>query len=737
MTRRTEPGAPTARTRFASPGTMVSLVLLFLMVVVALLLAHYLTRDTEWRVMRDELLYLDLSRGIAHDPTPLPMVRGEHVPVYSILYPLIISPFVGLLDPPAAFQAIRFVNVVVMVSTAIPAYLLAREGSTSRTAGVFAAGLSILVPWMAQSTSLMTEVAGYPAFAWAVYAMTRAIAAPSMRRDVIALVAIGIACLARTQFFVLLVAFPMAILVHELGRRVALDGIRNVRSVLVHGIRDAIRGHLLITLAVVAGVLLLVFASRVLLGSYEDTTYGNILPAGLAGSAVKHLAYIAVGVGALPLVFALAFVLGTLGRAVDVRPHALASVLVVVVVATTLAVTSFDLRFIIQGRTVQERYLFYICPLLFAGAVAWFDYRRRSLVPLVLAVVGTASVILSASYRPPSAAVPIEGFASPNRYTFAVLDGRAHQAESWVGLHSISTAVVIAAICVIGAAIAIALARTGRARLAMGVFGVAMGAFLAVQLVYVMPRVVDDHNGFARTELGIRPLASRDWVDKAISGSAGVVEVGPVFNSIPSWDLEFWNRSVDRVYRLDRTGDALTPIQLLTLNFDSGALTASGGRPPPHLVVANSEIRFAPQYRGAPVSRQGFTLYDTPVPYRADWASKGLTVDGWTPAGQTIVVRVYGRRGVDAQQRRLRVVLGTGTEIHGPRRFTLTGNGHARRGLVRSEATGQLDMCPPPGGHTDARLRVRGNTRLPSGDMVGLRVLRIQTTPTGRSCRPG
>jgi hypothetical protein len=38
-------------------------------------------------------------------------------------------------------------------------------------------------------------------------------------------------------------------------------------------------------------------------------------------------------------------------------------------------VASFDLRFIGQGREVQERYLFYICPLLFAGAVAWFAPR--------------------------------------------------------------------------------------------------------------------------------------------------------------------------------------------------------------------------------------------------------------------------------------------------------------------------------------------------------------------------
>jgi hypothetical protein len=89
----------------------------------------------------------------------------------------------------------------------------------------------------------MTEVAGYPTYVWAVYAMTRAIAAPSMCRDVVALAAIAVACLARTQFVVLLLAFALAAVVHEIGRRVARDGARNVRSILVGGTREAVRAR--------------------------------------------------------------------------------------------------------------------------------------------------------------------------------------------------------------------------------------------------------------------------------------------------------------------------------------------------------------------------------------------------------------------------------------------------------------------------------------------------------------
>jgi hypothetical protein len=488
-------------------------------------------------------------------------------------------------------------------------------------------------------------------------------------------------------------------------------------------------------------VLMLAFASTVLLGSYAITTSsssGGILPPGLLDSAIDHLAYVFIGMGALPVVFGVAFALATLGQNVEARPHALATVLVVVVVATTLAVASFDLRFIVQGRTVQERYLFYICPLLFAGAVGWFGHGRGAPVATALAAFGTAGVILSQSFRQlPLTA--IEGFASPNRYFFAVIDGRLAQAEGDLGLHSTRPAIVIAAACVLLPALAVALMRSGRGRLALAGFGISVGAFLAAQLVYVLPRVVNDHNAFVRTLIGIRPLASRDWVDEHVSGSTGVVEVGPPFNTVPSWDLEFWNRSVDRVYRLDGVpGDELTPLRQLTLNFGTGAVSATGGPPPHQLVVAAGYARFAPEYEGVPVTQDGLTLYRTPVPYRADWASRSISEDGWTLPGKPVVVRVYARRGAGPELRRMRIVLATDPEIGKPRRYTLIANGRKHDRVVRTKPiTEQLDVCPPAGGHTDVKLDVHGSTKLRSGLVAGLRVLQIKTVPTGRSCRPG
>ena len=50
-----------------------------------------------------------------------------------------------------------------------------------------AAALSVAVPWLAMSFMLMTESAAYPAFAWALVGIQRAVAEPSPPRDLLAL----------------------------------------------------------------------------------------------------------------------------------------------------------------------------------------------------------------------------------------------------------------------------------------------------------------------------------------------------------------------------------------------------------------------------------------------------------------------------------------------------------------------------------------------------------------------
>ena len=339
-----------------------------------------------------------------------------------------------------------------------------------------------------------------------------------------------------------------------------------------------------------------------------------------------------------------------------------------------------------------------------------------------IAAIATAALVLSRSY----VAGDFEAIASPNRYFFAVLDGRSRQLLADLWLPSGGANIVLAVGCLLAPALAVALVRRGRTGLTIGAFGVGMAVLLAAQLVYVLPRVVAEHNGLAQLYFGRAAMTSRDWVDQRVTSTTAAVEgvinsraEVPVWytfaNAAVWWELEFWNRSVDRVYRFgDRTGDDLTlaPIEPLSLNYASGALHARERQPPRQLVLSSTDVRFAPEHRGSPVSHGDLTLYRMSLPYRADWASKNIREDGWTEARHDAVVRLYARRDRPSEVRRLRIVLHGGADVGGPRRYTSQALACDARAWSRDNSSDHIDVCVPAGGHADVGLAVHGATRL-------------------------
>src|SRR4051794_26217051 len=100
----------------------------------ALVTAYYASRVSEWLVMTDELQYVKVGLGIAGTGSPVPPLRGEYYAAYNVLYPALLAPLLGLLDMPAAFRAAHVLNGILMASTAVPAYLLARAVRIDRLA---------------------------------------------------------------------------------------------------------------------------------------------------------------------------------------------------------------------------------------------------------------------------------------------------------------------------------------------------------------------------------------------------------------------------------------------------------------------------------------------------------------------------------------------------------------------------------------------------------------------------
>src|SRR5687768_1583339 len=169
------------------------------------------TRVANWFVMTDELYYERLAISVAQTGSLLPRLHGELVANVNQLYPALLSVFYGNGDVPASLEAAHRLNAFVIASTAIPVYLLARRIGVGWLAGLWAAALAVAVPWVVLASFLLTEVVAYPAFCWALLALTNAIERRSTLADGLALVSICIAVLARTQFLLLLGVFALAV----------------------------------------------------------------------------------------------------------------------------------------------------------------------------------------------------------------------------------------------------------------------------------------------------------------------------------------------------------------------------------------------------------------------------------------------------------------------------------------------------------------------------------------------
>src|SRR6478735_7333096 len=227
------------------------------------IVSAFTSRVADWFVMTDELLYERLALSIARTHSPLPRVHTEVVSNINQLYPLVIAPVFRHGAILHGFHQAHVLNAFVMSSASIPAYLLARRLTSSKWLPFVVAVLTVTVPWITLSSFLLTEVVAYPAFVWALLAIQAAVARPSIGRDLLAVAAICVAVLARTQFYALAAVLP-AVLVAD-----ALVGRR---------LRTALREHIALVVVYVVGALAalaLAATGHGLLGTYSQTASGN------------------------------------------------------------------------------------------------------------------------------------------------------------------------------------------------------------------------------------------------------------------------------------------------------------------------------------------------------------------------------------------------------------------------------------------------------------------------------
>ena len=679
--------------------------------------AYYSARVITWAVMTDELQTTKLATSIAETGSPIPQIHGSYYGALSQLYPLLIAPFYALFTAPAAATASHVLNPFLLASAAWPAYLLAHSVTRSRAAAAVAAMLTAFTPWLVMSTTLLTENAAYPAFVWAVFLCQRAIAEPSTRRDLVALAGLLLAFLARTQFFVLAVVLPLALLGHELT-------FPSQRSSLRARARGAFRSHRVLftvyALGLLAGSALAAAGSLgAVVGNYSTPFRGDLLPAGLWHSAAVHFDYIVLGVGILPFLLAASWALSVAGRGGGRSAHAYAWLFLILVPLLTFEVTSFDLRFT-PNKFIQDRYLFYLAPLFAVGAAAALVRRaegRLQIATLVVVAAFFAWLAGLSSYHDQ----PVIFWASPG----AAFHPAIVEAAGWLHL---SGAWFVRLLVLVAAAVAAILIATPGRRVAVSV-AFALAGFGAFEAGYVFDR-------FAEPALitEVRPhLDRRDWIDASVpAGSSVELVPSPLESTTYWWEAEYWNKKVDKTLRLD-DDPTFTPFP-----FDHGGIDRNRGRllgaRGDFLVVARTDPRFRLVETHVYTADVTHLRLVRPTPdYRLAWSTVGVSADGWTFPGTESRLRFYGNGR--PMKRSVVVVLSAAKEAPKPIGFILASEQGVRRGSVDpggARPPVELPVCVPAQGYTDVVMTTTGSAKVPDGRVLALHFDSIETPAAGK-----
>jgi hypothetical protein len=675
------------------------IVLIGIIVTAAAPAAFYGVRATSWAVMTDELQIARLAISIAETLSPVPHIRGEYYGALSQLYPLLLAPFFGILSAPAAETTAHVFNAVLLPSAAWPAFLLARSVTGSRAAGLAAGLLTALTPWLVLTSTLLTENAAYPAFVWAMYLCHRTLVEPSRRKDLLALAGLAVAFFARTQLLLLAVVFPLAVVLHA-------------------GPRRAFRAHVMLAVAyavalVVAAGLFAVGSLGAVVGNYAVPFSGDLVPNGLWSSAASHLVHVVVGCGVVPFVLAVAWVVLNLVRPASTEAHAYAALCAVIAPLLTLEVASFDLRFTPEAFN-QDRYLFYLAPLLAVAAVAAL-VSARSVHRLAIGSAAAFAVL-----------------------AWLVLQFGAYDDDTvvfWAApAAAFHTAIPNDALLLLAGALllGVALALLWRApRFALPAVSVVVAAFGVVQAVYVYERYADPW--MTRPH---RIALERNWIDRAVPDGESVALVpAPHDTADYWWESELWNKQADHVLRVN-DGPTFSPFPTsdVSIDFRNGLLR--GPQPSDFLLLSGGERRFHPIELERVVEDKSLKLVRVARPYRLDWATRGVTSDGWTIPDRPATLRFYGH-GVTGR-RRIAVVLAGSSGAAVPLDFTLRGGGQAQRGWVDpggARPPVDLNLCIPADGVVDVTLTTHAAVRIPDGRYVGLHLDGIDVAVTG-GCVP-
>lgn len=478
---------------------------------------------TPW-LFGDELEFTQLARSIAE--TGRAARRGTP---YSgaTLYAYLTAPAWWLHGTQAAYEAVKFIGLLVMTSVIFPTYFLARL-VVGKRAALFAGTAAAVVPALAYSSWIVEEPIAYP------YA-------------VLAFFLIAKALVARTQWWVAAALVVSLGGVAVRGELAVLSAVGVLAAVFMAWSSPAMRARRATwsagdrvgaaTLGLGAAVLVVTVLSHASKEVYDTTTYykDRIFDLGVWAAGA-----FAIGIGVVPAIAGLAVLWRTPGERSTRELRAFRSValagLIGFVTYTSIKAAYLSTQF---ATRVEERNIVYVAPLLFVGTAIWIERRRVNPIALAAATLVAIYLVVATPYQ-----------MGVQLYSDALGLAILQQANRYVYLTPAVAQWLLLAIAV-GGAIALAATRLLSRRVAAGATTVlallivawnATGEIAAATGTNSIARTARDNVG-----------APLDWVDRITGGKPTLYLGQGVADQNAEWTMEFWNRSIERVGSLDGT----------------------------------------------------------------------------------------------------------------------------------------------------------------------------------------
>ena len=483
-----------------------------LVVVSAVIRYAFARRSPAPWIMIDELIYSELAKSFAAGGHFL--IRDQASNVYGFVYPLLISPaWLVFGAVPKAYAAAKAVNALVMSLAAVPAYFLARR-VLSQWLSLLAAALTVAVPSMVYTGTLMTENAFYPLLLLAALATVVWLERPTGWTTALVLAASLLCFLTRTQALALLPALVTA-------------------PFLVSG-RRALREYRLFYAVAGAGVALVLLVQGVrgrsplgVLGAYEAANKAHYTVRSVSRWFLYHVADLDLSLGIVPFAALLLLALTMRARPRADRAFVAAALSISFWLVLEVAVFASE-----QSFRIEERNMFYVTPLFLIALLIWIE--RGAERPRPAAWIAAAAAAALPGFIPFEKLIGLNAISD----TLALLPLWS-LADSGVGLSNVDAVVIGASIA---AAVLFLLVPRRYAlvlpALVLAYFAVSQkpveGKFRQASILSLYAGITVPH---------------ADWIDRAVGRDADVRMIwSGNTDKYSVWENEFFNRSVGTVY---------------------------------------------------------------------------------------------------------------------------------------------------------------------------------------------